>query len=210
MDKITSFVLRNNRSEILLFQHEDYTIQLPAGSIENGEDILDAGVREAIEETEINKNAILGKNMINCITNDLENNEVVIEVKADLYSRPIKTSMKWCAIPRGITVQKIKENSDFIQVKYEDWNNELEKDYITFGVLGWIEKANIGFKKNRHYCMIDVNDSRNEWEVKNDHHVFYCRWIPIDKLPQDIYPNNKWIKVLIEEMKKDRRTIAST
>ena len=58
MQKVTIFILRNMKKEILVFRHEDSSIQIPAGTLEEDESIIESAIREMYEETGINRNEI--------------------------------------------------------------------------------------------------------------------------------------------------------
>ena len=51
--KVTAFITRRQqeRTQLLLFRHPNAGIQIPAGTIEEGEDWQTAVLREAAEET---------------------------------------------------------------------------------------------------------------------------------------------------------------
>ncbi len=204
MEKITAFVFRRNRTELLLFEHEDKTIQLPAGTVERNENALMAGIRETCEEAGINSEDIIASELLEYSHNDLEAHELMVEETSEVYSRPKTTSMNWGKIPGGITVKKLREQDGFCQVQYEDWNDERIKDFLTYSLIGWIEKEHVSREKMRHYCILDVKTDRDQWSITNDHHTFSLFWSPITKLPQEIVPGNKWIKILLEYLAQDR------
>jgi uncharacterized protein YydD (DUF2326 family) len=112
--------------------------------------------------------------------------------------------MNWGKIPGGITVKKLREQDRYCQVQYEDWNDELGKDYLTYSLIGWIEKEHVSREKIRYYCILDVKTDRDRWMITNDHHTFSLFWSPITKLPQEIVPGNKWIKILRDYQAHDR------
>jgi len=196
MKKITAFVFRNDRKELLLFEHEDKTIQLPAGTVEPNEDLLEAGIREACEETAIRQQSIITSELLDFSNNDLESDELVIEETCPIYSRPKETSMCWGRIPRGITVKQVREKEGFYQVQFDDWNDEIKKDYLSYSLIGWIKKECESREKLRYYCVLDVKNEQEKWLVNNDNHVFKPFWSPITDLPENIVPENKWINVL--------------
>jgi 8-oxo-dGTP pyrophosphatase MutT (NUDIX family) len=210
MKKITAFVCRNGRKEILLFEHEDRTIQLPAGTVERNEDLLEAGIREACEETGISPDSIISSELLVFSNNDLENDEVVVEESCPVYSRPKETSMCWGKIPRGITVKQLRERDGYYQVQYDDWNDEDKKDYLSYSLIGWIKKEYVSREKLRYYCVLDVKNEQDRWLVSNDNHEFTLFWCSLTELPKEIIPRNKWIKVLQAHLEKDRPTTAST
>lgn len=155
MKKITVFVFRNNRKELLLFEHEDKTIQLPAGTVELNEDLLKAGIREACEETAISRDSIIAGELLDFSNDDLNIDELVVEKTSPVFSRAKETSMNWGKIPRGITVKKLRETNDFCQVQFDDWNDEVKKDYLSYSLIGWIKKENTSKEKLRYYCVLD-------------------------------------------------------
>lgn len=76
MEKVTAFILRNNQDEMLLFQHKDNSIQLPAGTVEQNETIEEALYREILEETGITKSSIQNIKKIPVLNNDLANKKI--------------------------------------------------------------------------------------------------------------------------------------
>jgi len=166
--------------------------------VEPGESWLDAGVREACEETGLDRCQVERAELLPAVTNDMEPDELVIEERAEVYARPRASSMNWGFIPRGITVRLVREEDGFVQVQYDDWHDEVCKDYLSYSLLGWIAGSRVSREKVRHYCLLDVTDDRTEWIVENDHHLFHPRWYPLQALPQDVYPGNKRIRLLQE------------
>ena len=86
VEKITAFITRNynNDKELLLIQHPNAGIQIPAGTVEQGETIEEALKREIKEETGLRNITI--KKYIGFKENKLENNEFLISKKTKVYS----------------------------------------------------------------------------------------------------------------------------
>lgn len=203
MKKITAFVFRNQRKELLLFEHEDKTIQLPAGTVERNEDVLKAGIRETCEETGISPDCIVTSELLDYSNNDLDDDELIVEENCPVYSRPKVLSMNWGMIPRGITVRQLREKTGYYQVQYDDWNDEDKKDYLSYSLIGWIKKEYVSREKIRYYCVLEIKDDREKWVIRNDYHVFMPFWSSMSELPKVIAPGNKWIKVLQAYLEKD-------
>ena len=55
IQKVTAFIIResNSAKELLVFKHPTTGIQIPAGTVEEGEDIETAVKRETTEETDM-------------------------------------------------------------------------------------------------------------------------------------------------------------
>ena len=203
MDKITAFVLRRNRTEILLFHHENAGIQIPAGTVDEKEDILTAGVREACEETGLLIDQIIKKELLQNTYNELKGKEVVTNTQTIIYSRPRENSFSWVKIKRGVTLDKKKDENDYCLVEYREWNDENNKDYYSYRIQGWAKAEDLSDRKMRHFCIIDVEDSRNKWEVFIDNHTFKPFYAKLDNLPTIISPQDKWIDVLNKMIKKE-------
>ena len=75
--KVTAFITRERPSgrELLVFQHPNADVQLPAGTVEPGEALETAVLREAEEETGLIHLTL--KTYLGCWENELAQNEVV-------------------------------------------------------------------------------------------------------------------------------------
>ncbi|MDP6038397.1 MAG: NUDIX domain-containing protein [Candidatus Latescibacteria bacterium] len=93
--KVTAFITReqNGTRELLVFQHPNAGIQLPAGTVERGEDIEAAVVREAQEETGIQNFHI--QTHLGGIENELNEGECII---TQTISRSPSSSLARCCL----------------------------------------------------------------------------------------------------------------
>jgi len=184
------------KKEILVFRHEDASIQMPAGTVEENEEITDGAIREMYEETGIVKDEIEDIDLLEIKYNELLENEVIIEKESNIYSRPREDSINWVKIRKGITVNRIKEESGYSLIEYREWNNEIEKDYYTYEICGWIKNDNISKEKIRNFVVINVKTERETWNTFSDYHTFKHYFIKVEKIPKLITNQEKWKSVL--------------
>lgn len=104
LKKVTVFVTRekNGKVELLLFRHPHAGIQIPAGTVELGEEADKTAIREMNEET-----GIKDYDEIECIGKEeikLDEGYAMVYTRPNVYSRPNKSSFDWCTHRRGIKV----------------------------------------------------------------------------------------------------------
>ena len=207
MEKVTAFILRNNQDEILLFQHKDNSIQLPAGTVEQNETIEEALYREIFEETGILKSSIHNIKKIPIINNDLANNELVIEKEATIFSEACLDSFAWGNIRKGITVNEIHRENGFIQIDYTEYQDEIKKEILNFRLLCWIKEECISSIKTRHYYYVYVNEQKDNWTKKVDNTVFNMFWHKIEDGNICTGIQNNWFQLMADYL---HPTIPST
>ncbi len=100
--KVTAFITRTGRQgqpQLLLFQHPQAGVQLPAGTVDEGEAWVTAVLREAFEETGLTHLTIhrhLGQ-----IDNELAPGEAILNQDSRIFSQPDETSLPFAPCLRG-------------------------------------------------------------------------------------------------------------
>lgn len=195
--KVTAFVLRDGPrgKELLLFKHPFAGIQLPAGSVEVDEDVEAAALREAREETTLDD--FSNVRLLGSEDDAIPDGRAALALPADVYMRPDATSASWARLPRGITVAVSRNNGDFVQVNYEEFDRIPDPQYVTGNISGWISAAAVTRIKRRYFYAMDfAGTSEDQWSVHTDKHEFRLFWAPLDDLPQIISPQNEWVRFL--------------
>ena len=125
LEKVTAFITRPGSSglDLLLFQHPSAGVQLPAGTVEEGETAEEAVLREAAEETGLAKLRLLST--IGYRYRVLPPGQAVLLCSTAVYSRPDVTSFDWAGLPRGCWVRLQRQQGGFAQVTYEEWDRLL-------------------------------------------------------------------------------------
>jgi 8-oxo-dGTP pyrophosphatase MutT (NUDIX family) len=180
---------------LLVFQHPFAGIQIPAGTVEVGEDIAVAARREAWEETgltDLDEGIYLGQR-----EHLLPEGMALMAVTSVAYSRPDPTSFNWATIRNGIAVRIEREEAGFTQVTYEEWDRLDDPQYVTFCITGWVPSHTLCQRPHRHFFHFETQaDPTERWEISTDHHRFQLFWAPLANLPQIVSSQAGWLSML--------------
>ncbi len=194
LEKVTVFITRKTRSshELLLFRHPTAGIQIPAGTVEEGELPVEAGRREAQEETGLQ--ALIVKANIGIMTSTLAPSQRIVRSSTPVYSRPDRQSFAWARFRRGIPVTTLREQENFTHVSYEELDNLLRPAYVTYHITGWVPSTTVTRHIDRHFVHFEANEQTpGQWELDADHHVFSLFWASFSQLPEIISPQDTWL-----------------
>ena len=108
IEKVTAFVIRKAAAgdELALFQHPYAGIQVPAGTVEEGEAPEVAALREAFEETGLSPLSI--RRYLGASTEALPEGVRVMLKTADVYVRPDLDSSHCAFLRNGIAVAALR------------------------------------------------------------------------------------------------------
>ena len=167
VQKVTAFIVResNGVKELLVFKHPTAGIQIPAGTVEEGEDIETAVKREVYEETGLQSIEI--ENYLGCFENELENNERIIVETTQVYIEPNLNAIPYKRkLPKGLTVDYLSTREDFTHISYIEYGYDqfYEPICIDTNITGWVPNKNISAQKKRHFFYY-VHTRRNKRRV---------------------------------------------
>ncbi|WP_051620945.1 NUDIX domain-containing protein [Paenibacillus sp. UNC451MF] len=201
LGKVTCFITRecDSGTELLLFQHPNAGIQLPAGTVELNEDFREAAQREAFEETGLREFASC--TYIGEQATSLPSDKYFTYHNAKVYSRPDLSSAQWAEIRRGINLAYIREQGDFVQVSYTEEDQYPYPNYITYQITGWVERKHLASTVRRQFYHLRSISTKDKWEQEADHHLFQLFWAPMDSLPEIVAPQQQWVTYVTNELK---------
>ena len=198
VQKVTAFIIRqrNGVEELLVFKHPTAGIQIPAGTVETGEDIETAVKREAYEETGLQLVEI--ENYLGYIENELENNQRIVTETTQVYIDPKLTAIPYKRkLPKGLTIDYLSTGEDFTHISYIEY--EYDKFHkpirIDSNIIGWVPSENLSVQKKRHFFLMSTQEETEDaWELKSDMgHIFKPYWTPLSPKPDIIPPQDKWL-----------------
>ena len=198
VQKVTAFIIRERNSikELLVFKHPTAGIQIPAGTVEEGEDIETAVKREVYEETGLRFVEI--EDYLGCFENELENNQRIIAETTHVYIQPNLDAMPYKRkLSKGLTVDYLSTQEDFTHISYIEY--EYDKFYkptcIRSNITGWVPNENISAQKKRHFFHLTTQEeTADAWELKSDQgHIFKPYWTPLSPKPNIIPPQDQWL-----------------
>ncbi len=200
IEKVTTFVTRQSKDghDLLLFEHPNAGIQIPAGTVEDGETPEQAVIREVNEETGLAPSSVSIRQYLGCAEDRLPEGQKIIAQSTKVYARPDVTSFDWSHLRKGIPVvlsgRRIKE---FSQVTYEEFDRVPDPQYVTMCITGWVPDGVLTNIRKRHFFHVEFHGhSQERWTVDADNHRFTLFWAPLADLPEIIHPQDEWIEFL--------------
>lgn len=200
--KVTAFVTRAGKDglELLLLQHPNAGIQIPAGTVEENEPPEKAALREVEEETGLTGMSI--KAYIGYLDQALLGNQRIITRKTKAYARPDSTSFDWAEFRRGIPVEVLRREVQFTQVTYEEWDKFLDAEYVTYRITGWVPNDTLCTKTRRHFFHLSFEgQTPDRWTRFADNHRFQPFWASFASLPKIVEPQCDWIIYVRDQLK---------
>lgn len=197
LEKVTAFILRQGPGgpNLLLFEHPSAGIQVPAGTVEEGEYPQAAALREGGEESglsELKLEAYLGSTKERPVIGDH-----FIARATTVYSRPDRTSFDWAHYRRGLTVRLLRRVEGFAHVSFEEPDRWPDPQYATYQITGWVPEEVLADTSLRHfYLFTHEGQTPDRWIVPIDNHIFKPFWAPLDALPEIIAPQTSWLEFL--------------
>ena len=205
IQKVTAFIVCERRGvkELLVFKHPTAGIQIPAGTVEAGEDLETAVKREVYEETGLRSVEI--ENYLGCFENELADNQRIIAETTQVYIEPnLKAIPYKRKLPKGFTVDYLSTQEDFTHISYVEY--EYDKFHkptcIDSNITGWVPNENLSAQKKRHFFHLSTQEETEDaWELKSDMgHIFKPYWTPLSPKPEIISPQDRWLDFVYEKI----------
>ena len=143
IQKVTAFIVRERRGvkELLVFKHPTAGVQIPAGTVESGEDIETAVKREAYEETGLRSVKI--EAYLGCFENELAEGERIIAETTQVYIEPDLNAMPYKEkLTKGLTVNYHSTQEDFTHISYIEYDKHPNPTCICYNITGWAPNEN--------------------------------------------------------------------
>jgi 8-oxo-dGTP pyrophosphatase MutT (NUDIX family) len=199
--KVTAFVTRGagEAAELLVFWHTASGIQVPAGTVEEGESFEEAACREALEETALADLRLLRR--LGVRSYDLPEGVVALRQAEFLRTRPgpDAPATAW-AIRTGRIVDR---EAGFARLVYEE-TDLISGDGLVFARFeGWVPESSLLYRQEREFYHFHADRPAPErWEViENGVHEFHLYWVPLVPKPALLIGDQQaWLDEFYEDL----------
>jgi 8-oxo-dGTP pyrophosphatase MutT (NUDIX family) len=201
IEKVTAFVIRwwEGEHHLLLFEHPNAGVQIPAGTVEEGESPEQAVLREAAEETGLAGFSTL--RYLGCVERALPEGQRIIARSTKVHTRPEAIGVNWAFLRRGIPVTLTGRGvGGFVQVTYEEFDRVPDPQYVTLCITGWVPDEALADTQRRQFFLLAFDGQTDErWTVSVDDYTFSLFWAPLTDLPEIVHPQDEWLEFLHKE-----------
>ena len=199
--KVTAFITRPSPQggELLLFEHPYAGVQIPAGTVEEGEAPRQAALRETREETGLTEVTVLAD--LGARDAPPPEGYQFVARTTTVYARPDTTSFDWAHLPRAAMVRTLRREEGFTQVEYVEWDQVPDPNWASMCIRGWAPDDALTSTRRRYfYLLASTGPTEERWTVLTDHHEFELFWAPLADLPSVIPPQDRWLEVLFDHL----------
>jgi len=209
--KVTAFITREtvNGRQLLLFKHPIAGIQLPAGTVDEGEWVETAVLREVAEETGLQQVRIIRK--VGIIENELAANELILTQDLQILFKPHADALPFRRmLTRGVTVQHEGEEGDFTKISYLEHDRLPNPTAITFQMIGFVPHEAVSSQKTRHFFHLDCWEEGAcpregvgavSWTLQSDHGYTYAPfWTSLIPKPTLVTGQNRWLDFVYDKL----------
>jgi 8-oxo-dGTP pyrophosphatase MutT (NUDIX family) len=198
--KATAFVTREtaNGREVLVFRHPEAGIQLPAGTVEDGESFEDGARREACEESGL-CDLILAKQLAT-LEQCFDGGQRRIVRDVELFDKPDGIPIGQ-SFERGIPVLFHEARGDYASVTHDAANDP----YFPYpSISGWVQLDAVQpHRLVRHlFHLTTTTPPPDRWEhIAEGALPFRFFWVNVNAHPQLVAPQQVWWDAVIEQLK---------
>jgi len=210
LGKVTAFIVRQDRSqrrELLVLAHPTAGIQVPAGTVEEGETFEDAVLREIHEETGLEQVRLV-KTLAES-SYSLKEDRCAFLHPTPLFSEPSLTSSRvdigygdGSLFRRGMVVLLHREVEGWSEILHEEHDLNVSPPKIQFSIRGWVPSHYLTVQQARSFFLLTpTQETPDTWELlAEDRYLFRLHWIPLVPRPQLMAPQDGWLNIVYDQL----------
>ena len=201
LEKVTAFITSSEGAEtrLLLFEHPNAGVQIPAGTVEHEESHMQAALREAVEESGLTDLEV--RKCIGFADTQLADDQYAILHKTKVYARANRTSFDWAELRRGLLCACARQEDDFLLLTYTEYDRYPDPQYVTYGITGWVPSDAVTQRQRRYYYHLAYRGhSADTWVQFSDPHCLRPFWAPLTNLPEIVAPQRAWLDYVTQEL----------
>jgi ADP-ribose pyrophosphatase YjhB (NUDIX family) len=210
--KVTAFVTRRqNDVELLVFQHPTAGMQLPAGTIDEGETPLQAVVREVFEETGLTSlGSVTSLGLISAMGQRsdrmiLDTTPFYVEpnVQAETILILIGTGIETSTLRRGYWCELVGDEADWSCIAY-NYTSVVDGIRTSRCKLGWVPSHYLAADVTREMFHVPVTAATpDRWihSCEGDGlHGIEVFWTPLNAAVELVESNRRWLEFAREAL----------
>ena len=165
--------------ELLVFEHDHHSgVQIPAGSVEPGEDLVVAAKRELQEEAGLLVDEL---ELLTSFRNDSKPDERYCVQYVPLFDAPSDDASVVIDHVYRLPLRLYGENDGWADVALIEWDLEPEPPAEISSVRGFVRSSALATWEMRHVFWCAAPPGTAEaWEQLEEGRVFRLRWAPLD------------------------------
>ena len=197
MPKVTALITRQTDAgmhDLLVFRHPTAGVQLPAGTVEAGESMETAVLREAAEESGLTDITLIKH--LYTQTQDLGETRRALMRTMPLLSGPsTETNLLNLTFNRGAWFRVIDEVDAFSEVVYEEYDLDVEPHKVRIRFSGWLPTDALATRMERQFFhLVSTSPTPETWEhLAEDRHLFKLYWTPLKPRPRLVEGQDEWL-----------------
>jgi hypothetical protein len=209
--KVTCFVTRGSgeAAEMLVFWHDRSGVQVPAGTVEDGETWDEGAWREVREESglaDLEMAACLGSKVY-----DLTGAWGVLRREVELRARPAVDSARtgW-KLRRAMNVGVLERKPGFARIVYAEEDLEDPGGIVYARFEGWVLEDDLyEAQERRFYHFHAPLTTPDKWQtIENGVHEFHLYWVRLSPRPELLKPCQEWLDEFYERLLDGAGTVA--
>ena len=196
LEKVTALITRGTGAgqEVLVFQHPSASIQIPAGTVEEGEDIETALWREVREETGLTDLTLLAR--LGEETVALPSDRRVLLRTVPMLSEPAAASpVLGLTLRRGLWVNETAVRSGWAQVRFEEYEARGAALVVSGATTGWVPSDALTRRVVRHFFHLEAHSPTPDlWRQEGEPGCeFVLYWVPLTHDPGLVSGQAEWL-----------------
>jgi 8-oxo-dGTP pyrophosphatase MutT (NUDIX family) len=201
--KVTCFVTRGAgaTAELLVFWHAYSGIQVPAGSVEDGETFEEGARREVFEETALADLALVGH--LGSRTYELSEKWAVLrrEVSLRVSPEPDAAVTRW-KLGRHLNIGVVDRKPGFARIVYAEEDLESPDGIVFARFEGWVLEDDLYACQERHFYHFRAPaGTPDKWQtIENAVHEFHLYWVALSPKPALVASNQAWLDEFYEAL----------